>query len=158
MKQRTPRSYPEAIKKSHLLEWFLTLVAAINCVVVVVVFAILNSPDFIADLPNLWPFPMIYFIEIITIAVICTIALWVIQKTYKSNWSIIFWISSGILLSFVILGAWTIGFFLIPAMVILLILGIRSDRRLNNDIPRNIIYFVSAGIGQSLVVFLSFIG
>lgn len=158
MKQRTPRSYPETIEKSYLLDWFLSIGAAINCVVVVVLFAILNSPDLIADLPNLWPYPLIYFIEILSIAIVCIITLWMIQKTNKSNLSGIFWISSGILLSFVILGAWTIGFFLVPAMVILLILGIISDRRLNNDIPRHIIFFVSAGIAQSLVVFLTFIG
>ena len=158
MSQINNPSSQEKNTKSFLLEWLLSLIAFINCFVVVIVFAILNSPDFIIDFPNLWPFPMIYFFEIITIAVFCTIALWVIQKTDKSNWSIIFWISSGILLSFVILGAWTIGFFLIPAMLIFLILGIRSDRRLNNDIPRQIIFFVSAGIGQSIIVFLTFFG
>lgn len=157
MSQTTPQTSTGKTKKSNLVEWILTIIAAISCFVVVIVFAILNSPDLIADFPDLWPFPMIYFIEIITIAVICIIALWVIQKTNNSWWAGIFWISSGILLSFVILGAWTIGFFLIPAMVIYLVLGILSDRKLQNDIPRHIIYLVAAGIGQSLVVLLTLI-
>ena len=144
--------------KSLRVEWILSSIAALNCIVVVVLFAFINNPDKITDFSNQWPFPILYFIEIIAVGVVGIIAMGYLHRQENSNWSAIFWICSGILLSFVILGAWTIGFFLLPAMVVYLVLGILSDKRTGNDIPRHLIYFVAAGITQALFVFLTLIG
>ena len=137
------------------LEWILTIIAAINCILVVAIFAYINNPNLISDFTSQWPFPMIYFFEIIAIGIIGIVAMGNLQQPEKSNWSTVFWVCSGILLSLVILGAWTIGFFLLPAMVIYLVLGILSDRRTGNAIPRNLIFFVSGGIAQALFVLLT---
>ena len=144
--------------KSLRVEWILSIFAGLNCILAVVLFAFFNNPNKITDFSSQWPFPFIYFVEIITIGVIGIIAMVYLQRQEKSNWSAIFWICSGILLSFVILGAWTIGLFLLPAMVVYLVLGIRSDKRTGNDIPRHLIFFVAAGIAQALFVFLTLIG
>lgn len=153
-----PQSNIPGENKSFRAEWILSSFAALNCILVVVIFAFINNPEKISDLSSQWPFPFIYFVEIIAIGFVGIIAMGYLQRQEKSNWSAIFWICSGILLSFVILGAWTIGFFLLPAMVVYLVLGIRSDKRTGNDIPRHLIFFVAAGIAQSLFVFLTLIG
>jgi hypothetical protein len=153
-----PQSNIPGENKSFRVEWSLSSFAALNCFLVVVIFAFINNPDQISDFSSQWPFPILYFIEIIAIGIVGFIAVGFLQRQEKSNWSAIFWICSGILLSFVILGAWTIGFFLLPAMVVYLVLGILSDKRTGNDIPRHLIFLVGAGIAQSLIVFLTLIG
>ena len=139
------------------LEWVFSVLGALNCVLVSILFSFsqIQLPD--GDLSNIWPFPAIYFFEIITLGIMCIIAVSKNQNQPKSIWSGIPWICSGILLAFVILGAWTIGFFLIPAMVLFLFVGIMNDRRIKGDIPLHLIYFVSGGIAQSILVFFTFI-
>jgi len=151
------------ISQPHLsrpspLQWGLSIVAALNCFVVVTVFAFNNTPDFPQGLLSFWPFPMIYFMEIISIGIIGLIATIKAQQEGKSNWPAALWISSGILLTFVILGSWTIGFFLFPALVCYLILGINIDRKIGGDIPRQLVIFVIAGICQAVLVLVTFFG
>jgi hypothetical protein len=152
------QNIPSSKKEFHLMEWILSIIAALNCAIVVGVFASLNSPDFLTTFSSLWPFPMIYFIEIITIGIIGLVAVGNLKTQEKSNWSASFWICSGIILAFVILGAWTIGFFILPAMVIYLVLGILTDKRTENDIPLHLVFFVAAGISQAIFVFLTLFG
>lgn len=141
----------------HSLEWVFSVLGALNCVLVSILFSFsqIQLPD--GDLSNIWPFPAIYLIEITTLGFICVIAVAKNQNQPKSIWPGIPWICSGILLAFVILGAWTIGFYLIPAMVLFLIVGILGDRRIKGDIALHLIYFISGGIAQSILVFFTFI-
>jgi len=101
---------------------------------------------------------MIYFMEIISIGIIGLIATVIALREDNSNWSAALWVSSGILLTFVILGSWTIGFFLFPAMLCYLILGINIDRNIGGDIPRQLVIFVIAGISQAVLVLITFFG
>ena len=140
------------------LQWGLSIIAALNCLVVVTVFALNNTPNFPQDLLSLWPFPLIYFLEITSIGFIGLIATVKALREDNSNWSAALWVSSGILLTFVILGSWTIGFFLIPAMLCYLILGINIDRNIGGDIPRQLVIFVIAGISQAVLVLITFFG
>ena len=153
-----PGNISTSKKNSLRVEWILSIIAVLNCVIAVIYFAFINSPNFIETFSSLWPFPMIYFIEIIAIGVVGLVAMAKLQGQDKSNWSAVFLVCSGILLSFVILGAWTIGFFLLPAMAFYLVLGILSDKRTGNDIPLHLILFVAAGIAQALFVFFTLIG
>lgn len=141
--------------KLNFPEWILAGFGALNCFLAVGIFTFfqLSLPD--GGLSIIWPFPAIYFIEIITLGILCVIAVAKSQHSSKSNWTGIPWICSGILLAFVILGAWTIGFFLIPAMVVFLIVGILIDRRTQGDHALHSIYFVAAGIAQASIVFLT---
>jgi len=140
------------------LEWVLSVLGAINCILITILFSIsqIQLPD--GNLSDIWPLPAIYFLEIIILGIMCVIAVAKNQDHPQSFWSGIPWICSGILFAFVILGAWTIGFYLIPAMVLFLIVGIMADRRINGDYALHTIYFVSGGIAQSILVFFTFIG
>lgn len=152
-------SHPKHLPNPRLrsLEWIFSVLGALNCVLVSILFSFsqIQLPD--GDLSNIWPFPAIYFLEIITLGIMCVIAVAKNQDQPESFWSGIPWICSGILFAFVILGAWTIGFYLIPAMVLFLFVGIMDDRRIKGDIPLHLIYFVSGGIAQSILVFFTFI-
>ncbi|MBE9475169.1 MAG: hypothetical protein IMY85_09790 [Chloroflexi bacterium] len=52
-------------------------------------------------------------------------------------------------MALVILGAWTIGFYLIPAMILFSIVGILADKRTQGDLALHLIFYVSAGIVQA---------
>ena len=150
-----PKSMPDPRLRS--LEWVFSVLGAINCILISILFSLsqIQLPD--GDLSDIWPLPAIYFLEIITLAIMCVIAVAKNQDHAGSFWSGIPWICSGILFAFVILGAWTIGFFLIPAMILFLIVGIMGDRRIKGNIALHLIYFVSGGIAQSILVFFTFI-
>ena len=154
--QTTRFTPPES--RSFRLEWFLSVIAALNCIIVVAVIVINSNPEGNFDLATQWPFPLLYFIEIVSIGILSLVAVGSLQWLEKPNWSAVFWVCSGLLLSFVILGAWTIGFFLVPAMVIFILLGIMSDKRTGNDIPLHIVFFVAAAVVQAIIVFLTLIG
>jgi hypothetical protein len=130
----------------RLMEWVFSILGAMNCIVIPIIFSYYQIQFPEGGFSNIWPFPAIYFLEIISLGVITVIAVAKIKDKQNSVWSGVPWICSGILLAFVILGAWTIGFFLIPGMILFLLVGVIVDRR--------IIYFVSAGIGQAILVFL----
>ncbi|HUV26636.1 MAG TPA: hypothetical protein VMW34_04650 [Anaerolineales bacterium] len=145
-------------KKYRGLEWLFSILAVINCILVVITFSTFNISFSTEGILSQWPFPIIYFIEIVSLSIIGLVAVGKLNGDVKSNWSGVPWICSGILLAFVILGAWTIGFFLLPAMILFLIIGILADKRTQGDIPLHLIYFVAAGIAQAVIVFLSLFG
>lgn len=153
---KLPPSYSPS-PRSRTLEWVFSGLGALNCIVISILFSLsqIQLPD--GDFSSIWPYPAIYFIEIIILGILCVIAVAKNQNQPNSFWSGIPWICSGILMAFVILGAWTIGFFLIPAMVLFLLVGTMSDRKIKGDIALHLIYFVSAGIGQSILVLFTFI-
>lgn len=150
-----PKSMPDPRLRS--LEWVFSVLGAINCILISILFSLSQIQLPGGDLSDIWPLPAIYFLEIITLGIMCVIAVAKNQDHAGSFWSGIPWICSGILFAFVILGAWTIGFFLIPAMILFLIVGIMGDRRIKGDIALHLIYFVSGGIAQSILVFFTFI-
>jgi hypothetical protein len=152
-------SPPADIKnpRFRLFEWIFSSLGAVNCIVIPILFSYSQIQFSAGGFSNIWPLPGIYFIEIISLGIFCVIAVAMNKDGKKSFWSVIPWICSGILLAFVILGAWTIGFFLIPAMILFLLVGINTDRRTKGDIALHLIYFVSAGIAQSIIVFLTFV-
>ncbi len=149
---------PGRENKTRRLEWLFSTLAAINCIVVVIAFSFINGSLTFEGILSQWPFPLLYFFEIASLAIISLIAVGKLQSNVKSSWSGVPWVCSGILFAFVILGAWTIGFFLLPAMILFLVTGIFVDRRTGGEIPLHLVYFVSAGIAQAVLVFLTLLG
>lgn len=142
--------------RTRALEWLLSLLGALNCILVAVVFTSSQSAG--VELISIWPLPLIYFIEISILGILCVLAVGMLRNNSDSKWFAIPWICSGVLLAFVILGAWTIGFYLIPAMILFLIVGILADKRTKGEISLHIIYYVSAGIVQAIIVFATLLG
>ena len=154
IEKNTSESQPQ-VKNRRSLEWVFSILGALNCIVVAVVFAISQLPQSSGVLLDIWPFPLIYFIEITIIGILPVIVVSILRTSSKSAWSALPWICSGILVAFVILGAWTIGFFLIPAMLLFLFVGIFVDRRTKGEIPLHIIFYAAGGFSQATLVFLT---
>lgn len=146
-----------ATKNRRNLEWIFSVLGALNCAVIAVLFAIYQIPQPGGDLLDIWPFPLVYLVEIGILGLLPIVAVGMMKEDDKSRWSVVPWICSGILVAFVILGAWTIGFYLIPAMLLFLFVGIFADRRTHGDIPLHIIFYVVGAIAQASFVFLTFV-
>jgi hypothetical protein len=143
------------VKNRRTLEWIFSILGALNCIIVVVVFTISQLPQPGGILLDIWPFPLFYFIEISIIGILSVIAVSMLGSNTKSAWSAVPWVCSGILVAFVILGAWTLGFYLIPAMLLFLFVGIFADRRTLGDTPLHIIFYVVGALSQATFVFLT---
>jgi hypothetical protein len=152
--KESTKSQPQ-LKNRRSLEWIFSILGALNCIIVAFVFAISQIPQQGVGLLEIWPFPLFYFIEITLIGILPLIAVSLLRGATKSVWSGIPWICSGILVVFVILGAWTIGFFLIPAMIFFLLVGVFADRRTQGDIPLHIVFLAVGGISQAIFVFIT---
>lgn len=142
--------------RKRVLEWIFCLLGVLNCIIVLIAF--IPSQLSSEGLISIWPLPFIYFIEIAVLGILCLVSVGIQREKLNSKWSGVPWICSGVLLAFVILGAWTIGFFLIPALILFLLVGIMIDRRLQGDIALHLIFFVSAGLAQASIVFVTFLG
>jgi hypothetical protein len=141
-------------RNSKLIRIILSMIALINCALVVFQFASFETSGFTERVSVLWPFPLIYFVEILVIGLAVLLISFIINEDSNLFWVAIPWICAGLLLAFVILGAWTIGFFLVPAMILFIIIGVLGDRESSGEIPLHIIYFVAAAIAQVLFIYL----
>lgn len=120
--------------KFRVLRWIAALACALDCLAVAVLFS-LNQSIPSAPFSNLWPVPGLYFLELFAIAILSIV--FILDRptpTFLSSPQIP-WISAGILLAFAILGAWSIGPFLLPALLSLLLLGVLDE--LSNGISAN---------------------
>ena len=110
----------------RVLEWIAALTGALDCLAVAILFS-LNQSTPGDPFANLWPVPGLYFLELIALAALAIA--FVAKEAFPSITPSgqIPWISAGILVAFVILGAWSIGPFLLPALLSFLMLGILGD-------------------------------
>ena len=131
--------------KVRWFEWLLAVLAAANCAAVAI-------PTLI-DSATGWPFPGLYMLEILLAGLI---NLYPVAMDFpaESKWGALAWASAGIVLAFVISGAWTINFLLLPAMIFLLLLGVLSDRRKRGNLALHFLVFITAAFLQALLFFL----
>jgi hypothetical protein len=130
--------------------WVLAILTALYCLIVIFLFAVSQ----ISTESSLWPFPGLYFLEIILLASLGLISLAKNSPPGAHIWTSLPWIGAGGLLSFVILGAWTIGFFLIPPMFLSIGVGVIEDRRKKDNLPLHVILFLTAAFIQAAIVLL----
>lgn len=83
------------------LEWLAALIGAINCILV---------PGLFAQQGRSFPLPFLYFLEIILLGVL--VLLFVARRPQLDDrWHALPWAAAGVILAFVILGGFSIGFF-----------------------------------------------
>jgi hypothetical protein len=100
----------------RIVQWVLAAIGAGICIGTAIAFWRYQMDD-------LWPIPGLYLIEVAALGVAGFASLTLLANS-GSGWRIVPWIVTGILLAFVILGAWTIGQPLFPAMLAFLIAAI----------------------------------
>ena len=115
-------STPTRQKVLRLFEWVCTVFGAAVCLVVVISFAS-QQPD------NLWLLPGLYFIEIALLGLLGVASRAMDTNPASAVWGAIPWGVGGALLSFVILGGFSIGPFLFPAMLTFWLAGTAADLR-----------------------------
>ena len=104
-------------KSARTIEYILFVLAGINCIFITAAFSYSTFTLSDGRIEDIFPFPGFYFIELIAIGITCLLAVLLLNEETLSGWSAIAWICSGLLVAFVILVSWTIGFFLFPASI-----------------------------------------
>jgi hypothetical protein len=139
----------------QLVEIVLAVLASLDSLAVPLIFSFEQLSLSLTQSPaELWPFPAIYFLEIMLVGVATTIFVAANKSPQPSPWSTLPWASAGILLTFVILGAFSIGIYLFPAMLLFLAVGILADRRQKGDWPTHFMVFIFAAMAQAVLVYL----
>jgi hypothetical protein len=97
----------------------------------------------------LFPQPGINMLEIIAVGILGLVS---ILKSWRKALAA----CCGVLLTFVILGAWTIGFFLIPALLLFAISLITSGRPAGRPAWHPLVFFLGAAILQTAALLIPF--
>jgi hypothetical protein len=103
----------------RIIQWVLAAIGAGICIGAAAAFWRSQSD-------HLWPIPGLYLIEVAALGVVGFVSL-TVRAQAGSGWRIVPWIVTGVLLAFVILGAWTIGQPLFPALLAFLIAAILAS-------------------------------
>lgn len=138
----------------RLIEILVGFFGAVTCIVVTISFTASELSLYAEGVGRLFPIPGIYFLELASIGLTGFISTAFPSRDKSVLWNGMPWICAGILMAFVILGAWSIGFPLIPGMLAFLLAGILMDKRQKGDIALHFILFISAGLAQSTLVLI----
>jgi hypothetical protein len=120
----------------------LAIVAAINCVIVPLLFA---------QQRPLFPLPGLYILEIIILGILGLTGL-ILVESRSPFWRAVPWAVGGVLLAFVILGGFSIGFFLIPATAAFLLAGFLLNRIEGGPLSKYIGLFLITAILQATLI------
>lgn len=134
---------PDRSPLGRALEWIAALIGAANCVVVPLLF-IRPGSDF--------PLPALYLVEI---ALIGLLTLYYVFARYQldQRWDIVPWVAAGLILAFVILGGFSIGPYLIPALIAFTGLGILIEWETDGlSIVKNLGLLIAAALIQAAVM------
>lgn len=127
------------------LEWIAAVIGAATCIIVPAMFVNPGGRDF--------PLPALYFIEIALLGVLVIAFVATRPKTGR-RWHVLPWAAAGIVLAFVILGVWTIGFPMIPAFLAFVIVGALADAQTGGLTGRHVGYLLLAAVAQAAVMIL----
>lgn len=137
------RSIPSWVWRGS--EWVLVMLGAAICVGVSITFAAQQSSE-------LWPTPGLYFLELILLVLLALISRVANVRFIKLESSTVDWVVGGVLLAFVILGAFTIGPILFPAMLAFWLAAVIGDIRLKHPILSHLALTTVAAVCQAAVI------
>jgi hypothetical protein len=129
------------INLKRIIEWAAAITGAVNCAAVPLLFA--------PTQPQLFPLPGLYLLEIALLG----LAVLVATAARPASWAKpVPWIAAGILLAFVILGGFSIGPFLIPALLLFVLAGLLADWQTGGVTGRHIGLFFIAAVVQAVLM------
>lgn len=137
------------------LEIGLVLTGGFLNAVVVVIFGAQQAASPGTPWQNLFPFPLLYLIEIIALSYLAILPLFREEPGGdRPSWiPALTWMAAGGLLAFVVLGGFSIGFYLIPSMLAFIVAGILADRRQNLSLTGHIgLMFLAASIQAAIML------
>lgn len=132
---------PSTAKPSalRLLEWVAGLIGASNSIYVPFLFVGAGAGDF--------PLPALYFIEIALVGVVVILFV-AARPRFSPRWNAVPWTAAGIMLAFVILGGFSIGPFLIPALLTFVLVGLLADLQTGGPVGRHLGCLLVVGLIQ----------
>ncbi len=136
-------------QKSSLLrplEWLAALIGAVNCIILPGLFAQSGAADF--------PLPALYFVELALLGVLVLVFV-AMRYRYELHWNALPWVVAGVVLAFVILGAFTIGPTLIPAFIAFVATGILIDLQSGGLTARHLGYLLLAAVVQGAIIMVA---
>ena len=108
----------------RFLEQFLAVVGAAACLLISA-----RIGQVVGAMQAIWPLPGLYLLEI---SIVSVLGLFGVLGNSSGRFSVriaLTWAAVGILLAFVIMGAWSIGIFFSPVVLIFAVAAILSNRR-----------------------------
>ena len=124
-------------------EWVAAVVGAATCIIVPAMF-IQAGGDF--------PLPALYFMEIAAVGLLVVYFVYA-RHQLSERWGVVPWVAAGIMLAFVILGGFSIGLYLIPALIAFAALGVLIDWEAGGlSIARNLGLLIVAAVAQGAVM------
>lgn len=130
----------------RLLEWLAAIAGAINTLVVPLLFAQPQGRDF--------PLPGIYFIQI-ALSGLLVIIYAAFRPRVSPVWGIVPWAAAGIILAFVILGGFSIGPYLVPALIAFLAVGILASMQTGAPVAQRFGIVLVAAVAQGATMLLA---
>ena len=123
----------------------LAALGALNCASVAVVTWLS-----VASYQSMWPFPALFLIETTILGIG---GVWLVYQ--HTGWRrLVRWIVPGCLSVIVVLGVWSIGFFLLPAALAFLITAFIGEQKAEARWYEKLISFAAGIIGQLLFFLL----
>ncbi|MBI5713068.1 MAG: hypothetical protein HZC38_06545 [Chloroflexi bacterium] len=118
------------------------IVCLITCLVIFQ--SLLSDPH-----QEIFPLPAFYLFEMIAASLVAAMG------TFKEGeaWNKATWAAGGIIAAFVLIGAWSIGFFFIPTAILVLITALLSWRRHHTQFLIAVITFTVAFVAQIILMF-----
>lgn len=135
----------DSFRLLRVLEWAFALLGAVVCVWVVIRFAS-------QQLDDLWLFPGLYFLEIVFLGLLAFLSRIEGTGLGKKGTSVILWMAGGALLAFVILAGFSIGLYLVPAVLAFWISAICADLRHRRAMLTHVILLVVAAFLQGTLI------
>lgn len=134
------------LNKSYLAELILSFLAAAICIAAGLVVAAWQPGDY-------WPLPGAYMIEVAVVGLLGLLSRARDTGPSRMDWGAVTWAASGVLLAFVILGGFSIGPFLAPAMLALALAGLLGDlRRGRGPLPHAGLMLLAALLQSALML------
>jgi hypothetical protein len=127
-------------KTTRTLDRFLAIAGMVICLVLTAILWVSISAN-----QSIWPLPGLYFIEMAALSVV--VALLVFFDASPLG-PFITWGALGIFIAFTILGAWSVGFFYLPVVIIFGVIAILFDVRYKQPIAAHIGVCLLAGLLQ----------
>jgi hypothetical protein len=128
---------------THWLEKSLALLGAAACLIITIV--IWRN---VSSYQPMWPLPGLYFLEVSALSLLSAF-LFIRGNPYQG---FILWGTVGALTAFSILGAFSVGFFYLPVVLIFAIVAITSDVRNRQPIVAHLGVCVLAGLIQAALM------
>ena len=103
---------------------------------------------------SMWPLPDLYLLEMAAVSGLCTWSLWSNGTRLTSRGGILAWAMIGVILGFVILGAFSIGFAYIPTAGLLVSAAILSNLRRRHNPFMLLGVCLAAAVAQAAIMLI----